>query len=586
MASNDQDRGAEDREDDFEDFGGFEAADPVPDQPTAQAQAAASPWAVFNSGNAPGQPDLLCAQNCFPNYLDPLDIPGPVAGAGPDVNLNNTARNPPDLQPTADLICGQLLSNQVLSADNVLDGTLNAAARTLGIHSGPNPISGCLPDIGLGNNENRMYHQQNGQQSLEPRANDQNLLDQAATPHLELPKNSIAASQPVERCVVDPHMVLQDRDEAEIYAGREQPAVAVVEAGANATGEIAEMNDQGAPKEAAAEDLSLDGGARNSALQQRIADLIEANRRLEEELDQCREELAAQRSRLQEVQARHEAQLEEVRAASNDALAVVVEQYKEQTKIVVLEQQEEARRHITETARQQMRAFQEMLLTHKDSQEQAKQEQKVELDRQIAQALEQSRQEQEDKFQAFLVEEQEKQRKATERALEGERAASQEKVQEAIADEIERGRARLEEARTEACERLNEDKRSQEAALAILREEEKQQAQEQIINLVREERERGRQIMRQAVEASRQESLAYLQEQRHADSLVRQRHLSSLDVFLESSRRQIALLMETERHRPSPSLPTSSLDSASALAAAGSSNTEKEPLSSSAQNKS
>ena len=66
------------------------------------------------TGNASGQPDLLCAQNRFPNYLDPSGIAGPGAGAGPDVNLNNSTGNPPDL-PQADLLSGQHLGVGLLS---------------------------------------------------------------------------------------------------------------------------------------------------------------------------------------------------------------------------------------------------------------------------------------------------------------------------------------------------------------------------------------------------------------------------------------------------------------------------------------
>ena len=63
---------------------------------------------TLTAGNAPGRPDLLCAQNQFPNYLDPSGIAGPGEGAGPDMNLNNGTGNPPDL-PHADLLSGQLL---------------------------------------------------------------------------------------------------------------------------------------------------------------------------------------------------------------------------------------------------------------------------------------------------------------------------------------------------------------------------------------------------------------------------------------------------------------------------------------------
>ncbi|GFO26844.1 coiled-coil domain-containing protein 91-like [Plakobranchus ocellatus] len=541
MASNNQGREAEDGDDDFADFGGFEAAEPVADMPATQAQAAASPWAMFNAGNASGQPDLLCAQNRFPNYLDPSGITGPGDGAGLNSNLNNHATgNPPDL-PQADLLSGQLLGARI--AENALDGALAAGGGGQGFHASHSHINGRLPDLGLGNNENRLFGQGNGPETAECSIDDQGPVNPAP---FELLDSANGVSHPVRAGIMDPHATLQDGAVAEIHAGGER---LVGDAMGGTAGASFEANQCPNLPEAEVH-VARQDSERDNALQQRLAALTDENLRLENELSRYRDELATQRSRLQEVEARHQAQLEEVRSAGHDALAVVVEQYKEQSKTVVLEQQEETHRHIAEIVREQMQAFQDLLQTQRELQEQKKQEDEVELKQQIAQALEQSQREQEEKFQRFLSEEQEKQRKATEKALNEERLACQERMQESIAAEVERGRARLEEAKAEASDRLEEEKRRHETALSTVREEEKRLAQEQMAQLAREERERSRQMSREAVEASRLESQGYLQEQRQADSRVRQRHLASLDLFLESSRQQIALLMASELHQP------------------------------------
>ena len=109
--------------------------------------------------------------------------------------------------------------NQARIAENVLDGTLNAGGGGPGFPNGHNPISGRLPDIGLGTNENRMFHQVNGLEPLDGLAGDRELLHPAALPPLELPANPIVAAQPVDRGVADPHAVLQDGAVAEIHAG-------------------------------------------------------------------------------------------------------------------------------------------------------------------------------------------------------------------------------------------------------------------------------------------------------------------------------------------------------------------------------
>lgn len=65
-----------------------------------------------------------------------------------------------------------------------------------------------------------------------------------------------------------------------------------------------------------------------SFLFKRLNALTDRNCELEEDLLRVQEELALQRSRLQEVQVRHAEELEELRKGGHDALALVVDQYK------------------------------------------------------------------------------------------------------------------------------------------------------------------------------------------------------------------------------------------------------------------
>ncbi|CAG5132483.1 unnamed protein product [Candidula unifasciata] len=511
-------------EDDFNDFGGFEAAEPAGDIAASHAQAAASPWALFNAGNVPGRPDLLCAQNRFPTYLDPSDISGASTEAM-NVNLSYPAGNRP-VQPQADLFDVQFPENQGLLdqariAENVLDGTLDGAtgAGFIPAHSVAN---GRLPDIGLGINENRLFNQ----------AEELNLPEALIAenpPLLELPLEGVplvnwANAEPQEAASREEHNILEPQrnveNMAEENAVEEQPAESALSEASRVT---------------------------EAALQERLNLVTERNHALEEELERVKGDLAAQRSRLQDIHTRHTEEMEEVRKAGHDALTVVVEQYKEQSRAVVLEEKEVAQRHLLETLDAQMTAFKDMLRLQQELHEQQKEDDRRELGLRIDRAVEESRQQQQEQFDVFLARERAAQVEAQEKSLEAERTATQERFQKAVAEQQEKTEARLRELEGAYSQKLEEERQSHELALKAVREEEKRLAQEQITLMVSEERERGRAAIRSALDSSMVDVRSYIEEQRQADSRVRRRHLASLDVFLESSRQQIRLLLESEK---------------------------------------
>ncbi|BFZ15796.1 hypothetical protein BsWGS_18835 [Bradybaena similaris] len=519
-------------EDEFSDFGGFEAAEPVGDIAALHAQAAASPWALFNAGNVPGRPDLLCAQNRFPTYLDPSDISGASTGAA-NVNLSYPAGNGP-VQPQADLFDVQFPENQGLLdqariAENVLDGTLNAATGA-GFIPGHSVANGRLPDIGLGINENRLFNQ--AEVLNLPAALTADNPSQLELPLEVVPQVNWANAEPQGvPSREENNVVEQPRDVenvAEGHALEDQPAEAALSAASRVT---------------------------EAALQERLNLATERNHALEEELERVKDDLMAQRTRLQDIHTRHTEELEEVRKAGHDALTVVVEQYKEQSRAVVLEQKEVAQRHLLDTLEAQMKAFRDMLQLQQELHEQQREDDRRELGRRIDRAVEETRQQQQEQFDLFLARERTAQAEALEKSLEAERIASQGRFQKALVEEQDKTAAKFKELEGAYSQKLEEERQNHELALKAAREEETRLAQEQITLLVNEERERGRVAVRSALDSSMVDVRTYIEEQRQADSRVRRRHLASLDVFLESSRQQISLLLESEKPESTSSTP-------------------------------
>ncbi|XP_059170632.1 coiled-coil domain-containing protein 91-like isoform X2 [Physella acuta] len=501
---------ADSGDDDFEDFGGFEAAEPVPHMATSQAQPSDSPWAIFNAGSAHGRPDLLCAQNRFPTYLDPSDISG-ASAEGVDYQHINSIGNIVDQQPL-DLF-GENQLDQARIAENVLDGTLLAGAGPAFHQS---LVNGRLPDIGLGINENRLFSQEEQQQQQPAIQPNEALLP----PLLQDEGAAVGDLWPAdEPRRLDTEHVPEPQENQVV-----EDAAALPEADASVA--ISRVTDKAF---------------------QELAAIEERNSSLEAELSRCQEQLAEQRQRLQEVHATQESQLDSLRTAGHDTLALVVEQYKEQSRAVVLEQQEVAQLNLLQTLREQMKIFQETLQSQKELYERQREEDKQELQHTLEKSLDEARQTQQEKFDKFLLEEQEKQKKAINKAVEEERINSQEQIRLAVIAEQEKTKAAIEEIKAEYSLKLEEEKKSHELALQAAREEQQKIAHEEIVRLVNEERERGRAGIREALELSRVETQAYINEQRQADSRVRRRHLASLDLFLESSRQQIELLLQCEK---------------------------------------
>ncbi|KAK7468136.1 hypothetical protein BaRGS_00036651 [Batillaria attramentaria] len=508
-------------DDDFGEFGGFEAADPMESMGAAGGQATASPWAARASASAAGrgQPDLLCPQNTFPTYLDPSGIAGSplVAREGGDssncgaglennpahfqANFNNAGDNqrhgagderpyPADTAPMADVLAGTFAAN------------------------------GRLPDIaGLGASQNPVF--------AEPPVPG-NISQNARPPYDEELPAVLDGAEPVVNAVNNqlPGEVQGLGEVRALGEGGGEEAVPVP------------------PVEAVVDE------AQQNRLQREIASLQSNNLTLTQELERCQADLAAQRSRLQEVQQQHLEQLEAVRQSGHDALAVVVEQYKEMSRTAVLEQQEASQRHLVDVTSEQLASFQRTLQLQKEENEKEKEESNRRMQEELKSALEALRVEQQEKFDAYLAEERVKHEAAVKQAIEEENERSRQQVQEAIAVEQSKASKELEKAKDEFSKQLEEQRQTYEDMLQEARREEREQAQERLTACLEEERQRGREVTERVLQEARAERDAYIQQQRQSDSALRRRQLASLDLFLESSRRQIDLLLNSESAPP------------------------------------
>ncbi|XP_050409554.1 coiled-coil domain-containing protein 91 [Patella vulgata] len=488
-------------DDDFGDFGGFEGADENA-VPAAGVEAGASPWAVFPPAVPQSQPDLLCAQNTFPTYLDPSGI---ISG----VNSNNVPNIDQD-SVSRDQIDNHNDVRQ--QAENVLDGTLAAGVRGLDLAAGTertsNPADICLN------------------------------TDEAREPSIVLPDLGVGGGSSLLATSID-------RTDNNLETNTNS-LEAVVNDNVNNIDSVNNERESASNNGDISISLPPNGITGQNLESEELQTLRSLSRRLEEELSRSRTELEQQRQRFIDIERRHSSELENIRSAGHDTLAVVVEQYKETTKTAILEQQETSSRYLQEKLKEFTEYFHQMMKTRNEGFTQQLESQKASEETRIKEAIAEYRQDQQKKFEEALAEERENHREEIRKTLEIERQASKEKLDLALQETQNVAAAKLEDEHIQFKKQLEEQQAECSKQIQTALEEEQEKMEKEFKERMSREQESSRVAMANVMQEARQNSIEFIREQRQVHSGVRQRHLASLDLFLESARNQIQLLQESD----------------------------------------
>ncbi|XP_012588354.1 PREDICTED: coiled-coil domain-containing protein 91 isoform X2 [Condylura cristata] len=168
------------------------------------------------------------------------------------------------------------------------------------------------------------------------------------------------------------------------------------------------------------------------------------------------------------------------------------------------------------------------------------------LKEKIKEALIQQSQEQKEILEKCLEVERQKNKEALVSAAELEK----ETVKDAILKAIEEERKNLEKAHAEERElwkaehAKDQEKVSQAIQKAI--QEEREISQETVKAAIIEEQKRSEKAVEEAVKRTRDELIEYVKEQKRLDQVIRQRSLSSLELFLSCAQKQLSALIATE----------------------------------------
>ncbi|KAJ8299132.1 hypothetical protein KUTeg_023192 [Tegillarca granosa] len=186
-------------------------------------------------------------------------------------------------------------------------------------------------------------------------------------------------------------------------------------------------------------------------------------------------------------------ELKSIRKESHQAVMAVIEEYKDLLKVNLELQKESYDQQLAKAVEEQQKLFQEKF------------------------------NEQQQKFEQMLKEEKDKMEEEYKVVFN----SQAEKQQEERENSIEMVKGILKEEKSKLDEYLQEE-------------------MEAIQKAVQEERLRSEETIKVLTDSIKEETIAHLEQQKQLDQVSRRRQLASLDVFLESARRQLTLLMEND----------------------------------------
>lgn len=557
-----------DNDDDFEEFGGFEAAEPVAPheaQPMAAGpDAGGLPWAMFPADMSQrpthSQPDLLCAQNTFPRHLDSppsvhdrLAADGSVPGGGSVVN-HFEANLLPDI--------GQNLNvDRHGMQSGMMNGMFNAAppvehqSRHCDLNNSVAGVDLVSPAGPSWRRPSNSYGSHDGMPMPEVPDLNQSAAwrrgsSSSGCPSIDDvingPQHYVPADQRLQQQQQQPpqpqpppqQQQQQQQHPAQHHQQLQQPSMIEDLGGAIGGVPIVQNHER--------RRRDHTDGSRDSYLLKQLDELRARNIELTSRVDGLQTQLSEQKTKYEALQAKHASDLEAIRQAGHDALAVVVEEYKTLCQTAMLQQQEVAESHLKEKLKNEADQYAQMLQEQHDHLSDVLKREKEENESRMKNALDEHKNIQRGEFESYFEMEQNRYQAALQKVLMEEQCLHQKAIEKAMQEQKEQSQ----EAFKEEMKLMKSELESiQEGYLEERKKalESEKESREKLLNdLVEEERRKSRQIGREVLQSCKEEMKNYVAEQRQLDNQLRQRHYAALDLFLESARQQLRLLMERD----------------------------------------
>ncbi|XP_042103277.1 coiled-coil domain-containing protein 91 isoform X2 [Ovis aries] len=255
-----------------------------------------------------------------------------------------------------------------------------------------------------------------------------------------------------------------------------------------------------------------------------VESLMEKHRILEKDfLKEKEQEAISFQDRYKELQEKHKQELEDMRKAGHEALSIIVDEYKALLQSSVKQQVEAIEKQYISAIEKQAHKCEELLNTQHQRLLEMLDTEKELLKEKIKEALTQQSQEQK---------------------------LEKEVVKDAVLKAIEEERKHLENVHAEERElwKTEHTKDQEEVSQAIQKaiQEQRKISQETVKAAIIEEQKRSEKAVEEAVKRTRDELIEYVKEQKRLDQVIRQRSLSSLELFLSCAQKQLSALIATE----------------------------------------
>ncbi|XP_017903856.1 PREDICTED: coiled-coil domain-containing protein 91 isoform X2 [Capra hircus] len=278
-----------------------------------------------------------------------------------------------------------------------------------------------------------------------------------------------------------------------------------------------------------------------------VESLMEKHRILEKDfLKEKEQEAISFQDRYKELQEKHKQELEDMRKAGHEALSIIVDEYKALLQSSVKQQVEAIEKQYISAIEKQAHKCEELLNTQHQRLLEMLDTEKELLKEKIKEALTQQSQEQKEILEKCLEEERQKNKEALISAAKLEK----EVVKDAVLKAIEEERKHLENVHAEERElwKTEHTKDQEEVSQAIQKaiQEQRKISQETVKAAIIEEQKRSEKAVEEAVKRTRDELIEYVKEQKRLDQVIRQRSLSSLELFLSCAQKQLSALIATE----------------------------------------
>ncbi|XP_036876273.2 coiled-coil domain-containing protein 91 isoform X8 [Manis javanica] len=219
-----------------------------------------------------------------------------------------------------------------------------------------------------------------------------------------------------------------------------------------------------------------------------VESLMENHSVLEKDfLKEKEQEAISLQDRYKQLQEKHKQELEDMRKAGHEALSIIVDEYKALLQSSVKQQVEAVEKQYISAIEKQSHKCEELL--------NAQHQRLLEI-------------------------------------LDAEKELLKEKVKEALLQQSQEQKEILEKC-------LEEERKRNKEALASA-------AKETVKAAIIEEQQRSEKAVEEAVKRTRDELIDYVKEQKRLDQVIRQRSLSSLELFLSCAQKQLSALIATE----------------------------------------